>query len=59
MDDFGDTVRDSLDGGEGPPSPAFCVASKGIVLMELSPDDGVDVVEVESMSKAALLGEKI
>ena len=59
MDDFGDTARDSVDGGNGLPSAAVCVSSGGILSMELRPDDGVDVVEVESMSKAVLLGETI
>ena len=54
-----DTARDSVDGGDGSPSAAVCVSSGGILSVELRPDDGVDVVKVESMSKAVLLGETI
>ena len=57
-DDFGDTARDSVAGGEGPPSTAVCVSSEEIMLMELKLDNGVDVVEVDSMSKAVLLGKQ-
>ena len=58
MDNFDDTMRDSVNGGEGP-SAAFYISSEGIESLELRLNDRVDVVEVEYILEVVLLRDII